>query len=342
MKFGVFDHIDRGPWPLGEQYEQRLRLIEAYDRSGFHAYHLAEHHATPLGMAPSPSVFLAAVAQRTHRLRLGPLVYTLSLHHPLRVIEEICMLDQMSGGRLELGVGRGISPHEVSYYGVDPAEAQAMYVEALAVILRGLTTRTLTFEGDFYRFREVPIEMEPVQRPHPPLWYGIARPDGVPWAAANRVNIVSSGPAPVVRKITDRYRGEWEAAGRSAEDLPLMGMTRSVVVAETDREALEIARRAHRRWHQSFILLWEKHGTRPVNAFYPDNFDEAQRGGFGIAGAPATVRDALLEQSRVAGNSYIVCRFAFGDLALEESLRSVDLFTRLVMPAFAEQSRNVS
>jgi alkanesulfonate monooxygenase SsuD/methylene tetrahydromethanopterin reductase-like flavin-dependent oxidoreductase (luciferase family) len=335
MKFGIFDHIDRGPWPLGEQYEQRLRLIEAYDRGGFHAYHLAEHHATPLGMAPSPSVFLAAVSQRTRRLRFGPLVYTLSLHHPLRVVEEICMLDQMSGGRLELGVGRGISPHELTYYGVDPAKAQAMYVEALAVILHGLTARTVTFEGEFYRFRDVPIEMEPVQRPHPPLWYGIARPDGVPWAAANGVNIVSSGSAAMVRTIGDRYRSEWSAAGRSPRDLPLMGMVRSVIVADTDREAHEIARRAYRQWYRSFILLWEKHGTRPINASFPDNFDAVQQGGFGIAGAPATVRDALLEQTRAAGNSYLVCRFAFGDLSLEESSRSVDLFTREVMPAFA-------
>src|SRR6201987_3892536 len=117
MEFGVFDHLDRYDVPLHEYYEARLALIELYDAAGFYAYHLAEHHATPLGMAPSPSVFLAAVAQRTKRLRFGPLVYTLSLHHPLRIVEEICMLDQMSGGRLEVGVGRGISPYEVAYYG---------------------------------------------------------------------------------------------------------------------------------------------------------------------------------------------------------------------------------
>src|ERR1700730_2544114 len=172
MQFGVFDHLDRDDQALGEYYRSRLLIIEAYDRLGFHAYHVAEHHATPLGMAPSPSVFLAAVAQRTRRLRFGPLVYTLSLHHPLRLVQEICMLDQMSGGRLEVGVGRGISPHEVAYYGVDPAKAQPMYIEALSVILAGLTHKTLSFAGEFYRFRDVPIELEPVQRPHPPLWYG--------------------------------------------------------------------------------------------------------------------------------------------------------------------------
>ena len=81
MDFGVFDHLDRSGRPLAEYYEDRLKIVEAYDRTGFHAYHLAEHHSTPLGMAPSPSVFLAAVAERTRSLRFGTLVYALPLHH---------------------------------------------------------------------------------------------------------------------------------------------------------------------------------------------------------------------------------------------------------------------
>ena len=96
MKFGVFDHLDRNELPSHAFYEERLQIVEAYDRGGFHAYHAAEHHATPLGLAASPSVFLAAVAKRTRQLRFGPLVYTLPLHHPLRVAEEICMLDHVS------------------------------------------------------------------------------------------------------------------------------------------------------------------------------------------------------------------------------------------------------
>src|SRR5260221_13723809 len=106
MEFGVFDHLDRGALPLRDYYEARLKLIEAYDRAGFYSYHVAEHHSTPLGMAPSPSVFLAAIAQRTKRLRIGTLVYALPLYHPLRMIEEICMLDHMSGGRVDIGFGR--------------------------------------------------------------------------------------------------------------------------------------------------------------------------------------------------------------------------------------------
>ena len=110
MEFGVFDHLDRQGGSLADYYESRLRIAEAYDRAGFYAYHLAEHHSTPLGLAPSPSVFLAGVAQRTRKLRFGPLVWAMPMHHPLRLIEEICMLDQMSGGRLEIGFGRGSVP----------------------------------------------------------------------------------------------------------------------------------------------------------------------------------------------------------------------------------------
>jgi alkanesulfonate monooxygenase SsuD/methylene tetrahydromethanopterin reductase-like flavin-dependent oxidoreductase (luciferase family) len=332
IEIGVFDHVDRGAGSLGELYENRLKLIEAYDRLGIRRYHLAEHHATPLGMAPSPSVFLAAVAQRTRRLRFGPMVYTLALHHPLRIIEEICMLDQMSGGRLELGVGRGISPHEVAYYGVDPAKAQAIYVEALAVIRQGLGATTLSFRGEFFRFEDVPMEMAPVQRPHPPLWYGLARPEGLPWVVANGVNIICNGPPSVVRTVTDAYRRDWAAAGHTAQSLPLMGMTRTVVIAESTDEALATARRAHRCWHRSFFTLWEKHGTRPLNAFYPESFDEAQQRGFGIAGTPDMVRDALQQQLAEARTNYLVCRFAFGDMTLEEGLRSVELFATEVMP----------
>ena len=107
VTFGLFDWIDRNKAPLQQLYEERFQLLEAADAAGFFCYHLAEHHATPLGMAPSPALFLTAAAQRTQRIRLGPLVYLLPLYDPLRLIEEVCMLDQLSGGRLDLGVGRG-------------------------------------------------------------------------------------------------------------------------------------------------------------------------------------------------------------------------------------------
>jgi alkanesulfonate monooxygenase SsuD/methylene tetrahydromethanopterin reductase-like flavin-dependent oxidoreductase (luciferase family) len=338
MDFGIFDHLDRNDRPLAEFYEERLKLAELYDRLGFYGFHLAEHHSTPLGMAPSPSVFLAALAQRTRRLRFGPLVYILPLYHPLRLVEEICMLDQLSGGRLLLGVGRGISPYEVGYYGVDPAETQARYVEALDLIRAALGTRTLDFEGRFYRFKDVPMELAPLQKPHPPLWYGVINPDATPWLARNKVNIVSHVAAPVMGTITARYAAEFRAVHPREAPLPRMGLGRHIVIAERSADALALARRAYARWFHSFTVLWKKHSAKPVSASYPEDFDQLRAMGTGIAGSPADVRDELSKQLGESGANYFVCRFAFGDLAFEESARSLRLFVEHVMPAMAAKA----
>src|ERR1700688_70470 len=175
MKFGVFDHVDRGDLPLGKHYENRLKLIEAYDRLGIRTYHIAEHHSTPLGMAPSPSVFLAAVAQRSERLRFGPLLYVTPMYHPLRIAEEVVMLDHMSRGRLELGLGRGASPVEIASFDVDPELAPAMNREATELILKALASDILDHEGKFYRCKNVRIAARPLQ-PHPPLWFAPIEP----------------------------------------------------------------------------------------------------------------------------------------------------------------------
>jgi len=334
MKFGVFDHLDASGRPLGEFYEQRLRLVEAYERIGIHCYHTAEHHATPLGMCPSPSLLHAAIAQRTKKILLGPLVYTLALYHPLRLAEEICMLDHLSAGRFQLGVGRGISPFEVGYYGVDAKQSQAMYHEAYAVVMKALCADTLTHEGTHYSFRDVPIMLHPVQKPHPPIWYGVGHVDGVAWCVQNRVNAVVNGPMARVRQITDRYRSEWAAAGHAAAAMPKVGTTRHVVVAPTDAQAQAIARRAYARWWASFMFLWKKHNSQPTFSAFPEDFDEAFKAGLLAVGSPSTVRELLASEISQSGVNYLLCRFAFGDLTFAESQQSIDLFAAHVMPHF--------
>ena len=333
MRLGVFDHMDRGLGPLDRFYESRLKLVEAYDRAGFYGYHVAEHHATPLGVAPSPGVWLAAVAQRTRRLRFGPLVYLLPLYHPIKLLEEICMLDQISGGRLMLGVGRGISPIELRFYGLDPDLTPAMYAEALEVILRGMTNTVLNFEGEHYNYYNVPMEIAPFQTPHPPLWYGLGRAEAIPWAARNKVNIVGNLPGTGMRGLTDLYRAEWASLGNDPADLPLMGVGRHVVVAQTDHEALRIARRGYDKWRASFLKLWIANNMMPVaHAVFPERFEDAEAQGRAVAGTPDKVRDFLQRTIDEAGLNYLLCRFAFGDITGDESLNSIDLFTRHVMP----------
>jgi len=333
MEFGVFDHLDRNDLPLRDYYESRLAIAETYDRLGFYAYHIAEHHSTPLGMAASPSVFLAAVAQRTRRLRFGPLVYALPLYHPLRMIEEICMLDQMSGGRLEIGFGRGSVPAELIYYGQKPEDAQAVYAEALELILQGLTSRSLTFNGQFFRFDNVPMELAPCQKPHPPVWYGVHAPESAARAARKGLQVVSLDPVGATRASFDSFRAAWREAW-GPKPLPLMGLGRFIVVADTDASALAIARRAYPRWHDSFTFLHRKYGR--LNAHpRPATFEGLAEAGQGVAGAPATVAAFLRRELAETGSNYCVCQFAFGDLSEAEIRRSVELFARDVMPLVA-------
>jgi alkanesulfonate monooxygenase SsuD/methylene tetrahydromethanopterin reductase-like flavin-dependent oxidoreductase (luciferase family) len=331
MQFGIFDHLDRYDAPLGRYYEDRLRLIEAYDRAGFYSYHVAEHHSTPLGMAPSPSVFLAAIAQRTKRLRIGTLVYALPLYHPLRMIEEICMLDQMSGGRVDIGFGRGSSPIELAYYGQKPEDAQRVYAEALELIVQGLTSKTLNFRGETYRFENVPMELEPLQKPHPPIWYGVHVPDSAARAARRGLHAVSLDPVPETCASFDRYRSVWREM-RGDAPLPHLGIGRFIVVGETDAAALDAARRAYLVWHRSFTHLFRLHGRSPQHP-RPADFDGVIKSGQGIAGSPATVREVLTAQVKATGANYVVGQFAFGDLTLAECLRSVELFAAEIMPA---------
>lgn len=330
MEFGVFDHLDRNDLPLNEFYEARLQLIEAYEQAGFYAYHVAEHHSTPIGMAPSPSVFLAAIAQRTKKLRFGPMVYALPLHHPLRLIEEICMVDQLSGGRLEIGFGRGSSPTEVSFYGQDPAKAQAIYTEARALILEGLTHKTLSFEGDFFSFKDIPMELEPLQKPHPPMWYGVHSVEAAERAAHQSLNMISLDSAADTRHYHDKYREVWRRL-QGATPTPKLGISRFIVIAENGQEALAAGCRAYPVWHEHFYYLYYLRGGKPAHP-RPAEFEKMMERGQAVAGDPETVLRFLQRELADSASNYLVGQFAFGDLSLAESLRSVELFHKHVIP----------
>ncbi len=331
LEFGVFDHLDRNDLALHDLYEQRLRVIELFDRFGFYAYHVAEHHFTPLGMAPSPSVCLSAVGQRTKRLRFGTFVYALPAHHPLRVLEEICMLDHMSGGRLEIGFGRGSVPFEIAYYGQNAEERQQIYAERLELILKAFTASALTFQGRYDCFENVPMEMAPLQKPHPPLWYGAHSPESAERAARKGFNIVTNDAPINARSIIDRYRQVWQRT-QIPNAIPKIGLVRFIVVAETDGNALTIARRAYLRWRSSFVYLSAMHGALPDSPLNVESFDQLIRQGQAIAGSVDTVCAFLRKQMEISGANYLVGQFCFGDLSLDDMLRSVELFAMHIVP----------
>src|SRR4029078_1758506 len=150
------------------------------------------------------------------------------LYNPLRLAKEICMLDQMSRGRFLLGIGKGISPIEVGYYGVDFKNADKMFAESLAIILQALTKRRVDFAGEFFRNKTVPSEVECFQKPHPPLWYGVVNADSAERAAKAGMNFISNSTDAVVKAKVARYTSVQQAKpGTSA---PKFGINRYMVL----------------------------------------------------------------------------------------------------------------
>jgi alkanesulfonate monooxygenase SsuD/methylene tetrahydromethanopterin reductase-like flavin-dependent oxidoreductase (luciferase family) len=334
MKFGVFDHIDANGMPLAEQYAQRLQFVELYEELGFYAYHLAEHHGTPLGMASASSVFLSAVAQRTRTLKFGPLVYLLPLYHPLRLLEEIGMLDQLGGGRLQVGVGPGGQVAEHSRFGVAADDVRPMFEEALEVLLKGMASESLEHKGRYYDIPPTPQIIKPLQQPHPPLWYGTSSPERAEWAVKHRINLVSLMPNARTRPIADALKAAWSASGNPETERPFMGLSRLPILADTDGEARAIAERVWPGFARSFNWLVNWLGRDPFPI--PDSFAGAEQFGLAFAGSPETARQWVAQAQDEAGIDYMAVELVFGDLTTEEATRSINLFAREVMPAFAD------
>ena len=336
LQFGIFDHSDRSGAPLRQFYEDRLQVIEAFERAGFYSYHVAEHHFTPLGMAASPGIYLSAIAQRTTRLRFGPMVYCLPLYHPLRLAEEVCMLDQMSGGRLDLGVGRGISPLESRSYGEDPdfAVSRQVFNESLQILRHALTDKEFSFKGEKRHAEDVRMVLEPMQKPHPPLWMGIHTTENSVHAATHGMNVLGLRTPGDMRPLYEVYRVCW-AQSHAGKPPGKAGLGLFVVVGETDAAAMQLARRAYKVWHGSFHYLYHLHGRSPVLGERPDDFQAVVDEMRGVAGSPATVRDAIRACVDECGCDYVTCQMVFGDMSKAEALHSIDLFGAEVMPAFA-------
>jgi len=338
MKFGVFDYIEGSDAPLHKTYEERLLLVQALEAAGFYGYHLSEHHATPLSMTPSPSIFLAAAARETSRIRLGTLLYLLPLYHPLRLLEELCMLDHLCGGRLDIGVGRGISPHEFEAFGEDFEQSGEAFEHAFNVLHQGFTRDRIDYSCPRYSFKDTPVVLKPLQRPHPPFWYGLRGDHGPMFAAQHGMNGVTLGPDERIGKILQAFRENWASQAdvrkqfNSPVQSPFVGAMRAMFVADSDAEAERIARKAHETWFDNLAWLWKVRGTFPPIAIAAD-FDQARASGTLVVGSPNTVSNILTAQAERCRYNYLVLLLAFGSLTHEQQMHSLQLFQSEIMPA---------
>jgi alkanesulfonate monooxygenase SsuD/methylene tetrahydromethanopterin reductase-like flavin-dependent oxidoreductase (luciferase family) len=376
LQFGVFDHIEPIPGQaLDQLYRDRLHQVDRFDAAGFYAYHLAEHHTPAVhSLAPSQNVFLAAAARSTLQIKLCPCIYVLPLHHPLRLIEEICMLDHLSQGRLEVGVGRG-GVLEAYFWGSDweVERNYTKYVETLDILRRGLSQEALTYHGEFYHFDELPMRLRPKQKPYPPLWYM----RNVEIAAQEGMNSVIVGTLDSFEPNVARYKHLWtQYHGAGAPTVqgtaPKIGLVTHLVIAETDQEAVEAARPAWEQYGWNLQaprrLEAERRGLtqfagealNPRPAGLPDReagaayraataLEPARRqrreepgqvtaqspgAGFRVIAGTPETIRTYLDEYLLTGANYFVCAFHFGNMPEAVAARTIDLFISDVMPHY--------
>jgi alkanesulfonate monooxygenase SsuD/methylene tetrahydromethanopterin reductase-like flavin-dependent oxidoreductase (luciferase family) len=344
LKFGIFDWVEHRDEPLDSVFEGRLEMLELAEESGFFAYHIAEHQGTPLSLDTSPAILLAAASQRTRRLRLGALVFCLPWYDPLRLYNEICVLDQLSKGRLEVGLGRGVSPIEAAYYGVtSTAQAREMFAESLQVLVQAFKNARLDFEGKHYHYEGVELWNRPYQRPYPPLWYPTSNIESVPYVAAQGFNTSHNfAPNDVAKPYMELYWREWSAHKDDPDRLnghvasPLVSNTRHVYVAPTDEQAVAEAREPFGLWSHHISYLSGRFSDRPVDSLA---LERRMANGTALVGSPATVSAAIREMVEQTGINYFLGVFNFGNLPQDKVMRSLELFAREVMPALETARR---
>ena len=331
LRFGLFDWIEtsrRGP---GEVYRHKLELARAADEAGFHAYLVAEHQGTPLSIDGSPSVMLSAMFQRTRRLRAGGLTFCLPWYDPYRLYNEVCMLDQMSGGRLELGVGRGVSPIESRIFGLQTIdESRERYRNTLDWFFRFSRNDVVRYRGE-----EVELYNKPVQKPWPPLWFPSSNRESIEFTARHGYHTAFLGRLADCKPHFDRYRELWERHRSDPERHnahvaePFLAKTQHMVIADTDAEAERLGLEAYAIWAGHIHHLTRKHGRPDVHKTEPFAPDSTQPL---VVGSPRTVLAKVQDMLRITSANYLLCVFSFGDLAPEHAMRSLELFSAEIRP----------
>jgi alkanesulfonate monooxygenase SsuD/methylene tetrahydromethanopterin reductase-like flavin-dependent oxidoreductase (luciferase family) len=342
LEFGVFDWIEWSERPAAEIFEHKLAIAEAADRAGFYAWHIAEHQGTPLSIDGSPALVLSAAIQRTKRLRLGALTFCLPWYNPFRFYNEVCMLDHMSGGRLELGVGRGVSPIESAYFFMKSIEeSRERYRETLDIFFAACGGRTLNHSGKYFSYSDLELYIKPRQRPYPPLWFPSSDRNSIDFTARHGYNTVLNTSAAEAGRLYAQYREVWarhrDDPGRHNAHVPAprLGKSQHVFVADTDAEAERIGSAAYKVWSDHLTHLTRKLGQPDLLNVSPASPAAVTRL---VAGAPETVAQELAEVVRESGVNYLLLVFSFGDLRPELAMRSMDLFVKQVMPVLKGRS----
>jgi alkanesulfonate monooxygenase SsuD/methylene tetrahydromethanopterin reductase-like flavin-dependent oxidoreductase (luciferase family) len=338
LQFGAYAlpsyHAETDP-PQGEYLRNLLDRLAWAEELGFDAIWLNEHHFSPWGgLLPVPPVALAAIAQRTSRVRLGTSVSVLGLHHPIDQAEQLAMLDLISGGRLDLGVGRGSAPHDHEVFGLDYRQAQARTLEALEVILRAWRGEPFSYEGSYFQVPQVQVWPTPEQRPHPPVWISCSSSrESFLWPAERGYNLLTVGfvkPVPKFAELTRAYRDAYPQGQITT--------LYHAVVCQDGATARRLGTEAIGRFLGQMRQSNELSSTdrrSPVEDLVIERLIDDSRL---VAGSPAEVASMLRYLQAEVGFTQVALMFQFGGLSDAIARESMRLFAAEVMPCLRAPS----
>jgi alkanesulfonate monooxygenase SsuD/methylene tetrahydromethanopterin reductase-like flavin-dependent oxidoreductase (luciferase family) len=358
------------PYPLPKRYFRPDMAVQNYrdhldawalmEELGFDGIGFNEHHTSPYGLMTSPNLMAAAASQRTHRMKL--LIYgnLLPIHNPLRLAEELSMLDCLSNGRLISGFARGI-PREYVAYGVDLAESRARFEEAWEIIKRAWTEEVFSYEGKFWSYKDVAIWPRPVQQPHPPVWVPVTvSKETIQWAARENVPITPGANATLpARQDMVRYYAECLAKHGHTITPNHVIMGASVYVADSREQALKEAgtytlyflhtlfshgnisnverqMQSGYRKESDYDYIRPEHREgflRGLQGFRQTTLADLERSERLAWGSPEQVRDSLIELAESLGAGTLMLNFNQGAMPHDMFMRNLQRFGKEVLPA---------
>jgi alkanesulfonate monooxygenase SsuD/methylene tetrahydromethanopterin reductase-like flavin-dependent oxidoreductase (luciferase family) len=322
-----------------EIYSRGIELAQAAETLGYRNVWLGEHHFSTYGYLSRPLQLASYIAAKTTRLRVGTAVIVVPLHHPLLIAEEIAMLDLLSGGRCDIGLGRGYQRYEFERFGLQLDTDGKRWNESIDILLKAFEGKPFSYEGNLFKIPETSVFPRTLQKPHPPIWITAQSPYSLEAAVRRGFNVLTGGFGVSIDrlaefgKLFERVVAEAKPAKR-----PLVGVQRAIYVTKDAADAREAAEQA--RWNMRVTLSLRnnyervEHGNAiPVPAqTEPDMDDLLDR--YLIIGTPDTCIRQIKRLKDVVGITHFNCSFWLGDMEQARVLRSMELFSQEVMPAF--------
>ena len=348
MKFGAMFLIS---YPEGRNqadvYREAVEQIRLAEELGFDAVWLAEHHFSRYGICGTILGFAAHVAALTKRVRIGTAVVVLPFWNPLLVAEEAAMVDLLSRGRLDFGVGRGYQWNEFRGFNLSMEESRERFEESLAIIKQAWTEERFTYEGKHFQFRDVMVLPKPVQQPHPPIWIAGVSPDTIRWIAEQGYTRFTAGTKTIKQLRNDQalYDQALEELGRPRpESRPSL---RFVHIGDSDEEVrrdMEGPVRWFFETQESIVKPPDWQDIPDQYQYYRRAFSKYSKIDYEFAatnqmlfGTAETVTRRMRELRDELDLNYFMCQFAIGNLPHEKVVRSMERFARDVMPALKQE-----